>query len=75
MWLKNGLNLDYPVKPNNFWNGLMTGTYSQKNSRQFLEWIDDWNLFTKELQTNFGPYDQSADVEHELVNLCMKDNQ
>jgi len=39
------------------------------------DWIDDWDLFVKELQTNFGPYDEVGDVERELVNLCMKDNQ
>ena len=38
-------------------------------------WIDDWDLFVKELQTNFGPYDKVGDVEQELVNLRMKDNQ
>jgi len=27
------------------------------------------------LQTNFGPYDESGDVESELVNLQMKDSQ
>ena len=39
------------------------------------DWIDNWDLFVKELQTNFGPYDEVGDVEQELVNLCMKDNQ
>ena len=27
------------------------------------DWIDDWDLFVKELQTNFGPYDEVGDVE------------
>ena len=36
-------------------------------------WLEDWDAFVKELQTNFGPYDESGDVESELVNLWMKD--
>ena len=39
------------------------------------DWIDNWNLFVDELQTNFGPFDEVGDVEHELVNLHMKSNQ
>ena len=39
------------------------------------DWITDWDLLVKELQTNFGPYDEVGDVERELVNLRMKDNQ
>ena len=38
-------------------------------------WLDDWEAFIGELQTNFGPYDESADYEHELSNLRMRDNQ
>jgi len=38
-------------------------------------WLEDWDAFVKELQTNFGPYDKSGDVESELVNLRMKDSQ
>ena len=38
-------------------------------------WLEDWNAFVEELQTNFGPYDESGDVESELVNLRMKDSQ
>jgi hypothetical protein len=38
------------------------------------EWLEDWDAFVDELQTNFGPYDESGDVENELVNLRMKDN-
>ena len=37
--------------------------------------LEDWDAFFKELQTNFGPYDKSGDVESELVNLQMKDSQ
>jgi hypothetical protein len=28
-----------------------------------------------ELRTNFGPYDETGDAEHELTNLRMRDNQ
>jgi Retrotransposon gag protein len=28
-----------------------------------------------ELHTNFRPYDETGDAEHELTNLCMRDNQ
>ena len=38
-------------------------------------WLEDWDAFVEELQTNFGPYDESGDVESELVNLQMKDSQ
>jgi len=38
-------------------------------------WLEDWEAFVKELQTNFGPYNKSGDVESELVNLQMKDSQ
>ena len=40
-----------------------------------LDWIDNWDLFVDEIQTNFGPFDQVGDIEHELVNLCMKNDQ
>ena len=32
-------------------------------------WLDNWNAFVDELQTNFGPFDESADIEHDLTNL------
>ena len=38
-------------------------------------WLEDWDAFVKELQTNFGPYDKSSDVESKLVKLWMKDSQ
>ena len=41
----------------------------------YPEWLDNWDLFVDELQTNFGPFDESANVEHELTNLWMKDSQ
>ena len=41
----------------------------------YPEWLDSWDLFVEELQNNFGPFDESTDVEHELTNLQMKDSQ
>ena len=41
----------------------------------YPEWLDDWDLFVTELKNNFGPFDESADIEHELSHLCMKDTQ
>ena len=41
----------------------------------YPERLDDWDLFVDELQNNFGPFDKSANVEHELTNLRMKDSQ
>ena len=38
-------------------------------------WLYDWEAFVYELQSNFGPYDETADIEHELSNLRMKDTQ
>ena len=38
-------------------------------------WLDDWDAFVEELETNFGPYDQSGDAENELMTLKMKDSQ
>jgi hypothetical protein len=40
-----------------------------------LEWFDNWEAFLDELRTNFGPYDETGDAEHELTNLRMRDNQ
>jgi hypothetical protein len=39
------------------------------------EWFDNWEAFLDELHTNFGPYNEIGDAEHELTNLCMRDNQ
>ena len=41
----------------------------------YPEWLDNWDLFVDKLQTNFGPFDESANVEHKLTNLQMKDSQ
>ena len=38
-------------------------------------WLDNWDAFIEELQSNFGPFDESADIEHELSILRMRDNQ
>ena len=38
-------------------------------------WLDNWNSFVDELQDNFSPFDESADIEHDLTNLRMKDTQ
>jgi Retrotransposon gag protein len=40
-----------------------------------LEWFDNWEAFLDELRTNFGPYDETGNAEHELTNLRMRDNQ
>jgi hypothetical protein len=37
-------------------------------------WWTSFNLFTKELQANFGPYDAEAEAESALENLIMRDN-
>ena len=39
------------------------------------DWLTNWELFIGELQRNFGPFDESADLEHELSSLYMRDNQ
>ena len=36
---------------------------------EYPEWLDSWDLFVDKLQNNFGPFDKSADIEHELTNL------
>ena len=41
----------------------------------YPEWLDSWDLFVEELQNNFGPFNESADIEHKLTNLRMKDSQ
>jgi Retrotransposon gag protein len=40
-----------------------------------LEWFDNWEAFLDELRTNFRPYDETGDAEHELTNLHMRNNQ
>jgi Retrotransposon gag protein len=39
------------------------------------ECSNNWETFLDELHTNFGPYDEAGDAEHELTNLHMRDNQ
>ena len=41
----------------------------------YPQWLDSWDLFVDELQNNFGPFNESTDVEHKLTNLRMKDSQ
>ena len=41
----------------------------------YPQWLDNWELYVDELQTNFGLFDECANVEHELTNLWMKDSQ
>ena len=38
-------------------------------------WMDHWDYFLYELQTNFGPHDPMADVEAQLERLQMCDGQ
>ena len=38
-------------------------------------WLDSWDLFVDELQSNFGFFNESTNVEHKLTNLWMKDTQ
>ena len=37
-------------------------------------WLDNWEAFLDELCSKFGPFDKTGNAEHELTNLCMKDN-
>jgi Retrotransposon gag protein len=61
MLLRNGLNPVFPDLPMSLRNGLKP--------------FDNWKAFLDELCTNFGPYDETGDAEHELTNLRMRDNQ
>ena len=38
-------------------------------------WMDHWDYFLYELQTNFGPHDPVADAEAQLERLQMRDGQ
>ena len=39
------------------------------------DWLTDWDLFVQQLQDNFGPTNETADLEHDLSNLYMRENQ
>ncbi|KIK80540.1 hypothetical protein PAXRUDRAFT_15732 [Paxillus rubicundulus Ve08.2h10] len=39
------------------------------------DWMDDYQEFALELQTNFGPDDPIGDAEQQLDHLSMKDGQ
>jgi hypothetical protein len=34
-------------------------------------WLDNWQEFVKELEVNFGPYDETGEAENELAMLKM----
>jgi hypothetical protein len=34
-------------------------------------WLDNWDEFVQELETNFGPYDDIGDAENELATIKM----
>ena len=38
------------------------------------DWLEDYELFVKELLINFGPYNALVDAEVELDTLIMKDS-
>src|SRR6202045_4191372 len=38
------------------------------------DWLEDWDLFLRELKTNFGPFDLTRDAEAEIDHLRMKDS-
>src|SRR3984893_407542 len=38
------------------------------------DWLEDWDLFLRELKTNFGPFDPTGDAEVEIDHLRMKDS-
>jgi hypothetical protein len=38
-------------------------------------WLNDWDKFVQELETNFGPYNDIGDVENELATLKMLTSQ
>src|ERR1700726_3423095 len=38
------------------------------------DWLKDWDLFLRELKTNFGPFNPTGDVEAEIDHLRMKDS-
>ena len=38
-------------------------------------WMENYQEFVLELQTNFGPYDPVGDAEHQLHHLSLKDEQ
>src|SRR5271154_158113 len=39
------------------------------------EWLDDWSMFVRNLRTQFGPHDPTADGEDSIDNLKMRENQ
>ena len=39
------------------------------------DWMDDWSAFIRNLRTQFGPIDPTADAEDGIDNLKMRENQ
>ena len=39
------------------------------------DWVDNYNEFISELQSNFGPYDLEGESEAEIENFLMCENQ
>ena len=48
--------------------------YFSDSIEHIPDWIDNWDLFVRELKTNFGPFDDSGTAEDEIENVVMRDN-
>ena len=46
---------------------------SFNSSKLCLLWMENYQEFVLELQTNFGPYDLVSNAEHQLCHLSLKD--
>ena len=44
------------------------------DSEEVPDWMDDWSAFVRNLRTQFGPIDPTADAEDSIDNLKMQDN-
>ena len=38
-------------------------------------WLNNWDEFVDKLQQNFSPFDETANIKHEISALRMKDGQ
>jgi Retrotransposon gag protein len=45
------------------------------DSDEYPDWMDNWSAFVRNLRTQFGPIDPTADAEDGIDNLKMQDNQ
>lgn len=45
------------------------------DSDDLPDWLDDWPSFVRNLRTQFGPHDPTADAEDSIDNLKMRENQ